>query len=316
MNLDNKLIPAGDITTGSASSNLTSTVVICTRNRPANLKPCLEAVGRLSPPPTSVLVIDNSAGDAETEAIARNAGARYCVESALGLSRARNRGLRECSTDIVAFLDDDAIPDPDWLGLLVAAFADPRLAIAAGKVITPETNPDDATDNKLRRLSSETPQWFEIATFGGLGVGCNMALRRAACDSNVLFDERLGRGAPLHIAEEHYAIAYLISNGFAAEYRPEAVVHHPEHSRLPVLIEARHAFAYWLLLLAEFPKQRKSMLSFLYRRLRHKPLGWPRQSSEPGAIVTSNWRVKLSAAFSGAMLFFTTPKHRGSSLKH
>lgn len=97
----------------------TVTIVVCTRNRPEALRCCLEAIARLTPPADEVLVVDNSQGDAETERVARELAARYVVERRAGLSRARNRGLAESRTEIVAFVDDDAIPSEDWLGKIL-----------------------------------------------------------------------------------------------------------------------------------------------------------------------------------------------------
>src|ERR1017187_10224623 len=91
--------------------------------RPILLKRCLSAVARLHPAPTQVVVVDNSKGDADTEKVAREFGARYTLEPKAGLSHARKRGLDECETEAVAFLDDDAIPQPDWLGTLLASRA-------------------------------------------------------------------------------------------------------------------------------------------------------------------------------------------------
>jgi len=68
---------------------------------------------------------------------------------------------------------------------------------------------------------------FGIATFGGLGLGSNMAFRRAACAGKRIFDERLGRGAPFEIAEENYAFAFLLSKGYTVVYLPDAIVFHP-----------------------------------------------------------------------------------------
>jgi glycosyltransferase involved in cell wall biosynthesis len=64
----------------SKETALTATVIICTRNRPALLRKCLAAVSKLSPAPDSVLVVDNSTGDRETEELAREYSARYIVE--------------------------------------------------------------------------------------------------------------------------------------------------------------------------------------------------------------------------------------------
>jgi glycosyltransferase involved in cell wall biosynthesis len=190
----------------------TVTVVICTRNRPALLKQCLAAVARLDLAPERVLVVDNSEGNPETCKVARDFHADYVIESKPGLSRARNRGLAECNTEIIAFLDDDVIPEPDWLKLLLSPFAEQETGASTGRVITPDSIPA-SSDELARTLSNHDHHWFEIATFGGLGLGANMAFRRQACADHNFFDERLGRGAPFEIGEESYAFASLLTRG-------------------------------------------------------------------------------------------------------
>lgn len=288
---------------------LTVTIVICTRNRPALLGNCLETIAALKPAPDDVLIVDNSAGDPETERLARKFGARYLVEPMVGLSRARNRGLAECSSDIVAYLDDDATPYEHWLESILVAFDDPQVAAVTGETILPGSDASKLMNEPRRTLSNQDPQWFEIATFGGLGVGNNMALRRSACAGNAVFDLRLGRGAPLNIAEESHAFATLLSNGYKAVHVPDAIVVHPltngdiEH-------RAASSVAYWWLLFAEFPGHRIDLMRFLFRRLRRKPLTWQRNPQDAGEIITSGWRVYLKAAWHGTMLYLHSRKLR------
>jgi cellulose synthase/poly-beta-1,6-N-acetylglucosamine synthase-like glycosyltransferase len=282
------------------------TVVICTRDRPALLERCLAAVNRLDPAPHKVVVIDNSVGNNETFQVAARLGARYAIEPVRGLSRARNRGLRECDTDLVAFLDDDVIPEPEWLGLLLVPFADEQTGATTGSVITPESQNPGALEQSSRALTNQDRLWFEIATFGGLGFGANMAFRKSFLPLQAFFDERLGRGAPFEGGEESYAFAWLLSRGFRVVYVPSAIVHHPPLSRSSIEREARNYFAYWLLLLAEFPGQRMDAFRFLIRRLRGKPLEWPRNPQEPGEVVSSSWRILLPAAIKGFWLFAST----------
>ncbi|HEY2467801.1 MAG TPA: glycosyltransferase family A protein [Terracidiphilus sp.] len=114
-------------------------VVICTRKRPVLLKRCLTAVARLNPAPTHIiLVVDNSKGDKDTEDVAREFGARYIIEPKPGLNRARSRGLAECETEFVAFLDDDVVPAPNWLGTLLASSAQGKATGSTGKILNIE----------------------------------------------------------------------------------------------------------------------------------------------------------------------------------
>jgi len=279
------------------------------------LRECLRGVAQQDSRPDQVLVVDNTAGNKETEEVTGDFGARYIMEPIQGLSRARNRGLAESETDIVVYLDDDAIPARDWLGLLLAPFVDTEIGATTGRVITPESHNRDQQQQIPRSLSKHEPRWFEIATFGGMGLGSNMALRKQACTSPKLFDERLGRGAPFQIGEENYAFACLIEAGYSVVYLPTAVVFHPSLSRDTVEHEAQNSITYWLLLFAEFPRQRMNLVRFILRRLQRKPLDWPRDPQEPGEIVTSGWRVLSKASVKGLWLFLRTP-HEKSKQGH
>lgn len=283
--------------------------MVCTRYRPGQLRKCLEAVLQLDPAPTEVLVVDNTPGDPAARAAALDFGAGYTIEPVPGLSRARNRGLAESSADFVAYIDDDATPHPQWLEFLLAPFVDPSVAAVTGKVQTPDPRSSQIADTEPRFVDNHNPLWFEIASFGGLGLGSNMVLRKQACNGRLkLFDERLGRGAPFQIAEENYAFASLISRGYTVVYIPSAIVSHPPLRRGGIEQETRNSIAYSLLLFSEFPKQRLALLQFLSRRLRRKSLTWPRDPQGPGEIVASAWPVKFKAGLSALWLFLVTRK--------
>jgi O-antigen biosynthesis protein len=291
-------------------SVLTATIVICTRNRPALLRNCLQGIARLRRTPDEVLVVDNTSGDCETETIVREFAATYTVEAIPGLSRARNRGLAESKSEIVAYLDDDALPAESWLEFLLEPFADPRVGAVTGRTILPESQADVSNQEPARFLSNKDRQWFEIAAFGGLGIGTNMALRKSACNGWKVFDERLGRGTLFQGMEEHHAFAHLVSIGHCAVHGPAAIVLHRSQKNVDIKQEARNQIAYSMLLFSEYPSQRIDLLRFLFRRVRRKPLNWPRDTQDPGEIITSGWRVLLTASFGAALLFFRTFKHR------
>lgn len=286
----------------------TVTVVVCTRNRSAALRNCLESIARLEHAPDEVIVVDNTTGDSQAESLAWEFSARYLIEPQTGLSRARNRGLIASKYEIVAFLDDDAWAEKSWLRFLLEPFSNPNIAVVTGKVVTPEPCSGDSAHDTPRTLSNKDPQWFEIATFGGTGMGGNMAFRKEACPSRNLFDVRLGRGTPLWVGEENHAFAYLLSQGHSAVYIPDAVVFHPPLTRSSVEHEAACAIAYWLLLFFDFPQHRFDLMQFLFTRMRHKPLAWQRDSPGLGSIVTSGWLVLSKASLVGTWLYFTTRK--------
>lgn len=256
--------------------------------------------------PEQLIVVDNTAGEKETESLAGEYGARYIIEPKPGLSRARNRGLAESTSDVVAFLDDDAIPEEGWLDALGQPFADPSVGVVTGRTVpSPTTSPD--ANARAIFLTNQDRQWFQIAAYGGLGIGANMAFRRARLDWKV-FDERMGRGAPLEGMEEHHAFVGLVARGQKAVYLPDAVVIHTSQYPSDVARDARNSIAYWMILFSEYPEHRGDLLRFLFRRLRRKPLEWPRSCPDPGEIVTSSWTALFKAGIAGALLFLRCRK--------
>ena len=115
------------------------TIVIPVRDRAVQLKRLLATLR--ADPDTSqlpVLVVDDgSVGPAAVAAVARSYGARLLVHpDNRGPGAARNTGMSRVVTPFVAFCDSDALPEPGWLGPLLAQFADPAVALAAPRVLT------------------------------------------------------------------------------------------------------------------------------------------------------------------------------------
>lgn len=312
----NRIRTIFDLHSRATSSRPTVSIVICTRYRSENLRECLACVAALVPPPDEVIVIDNSSGDAETEYLAKKFDARYLVEEVVGLSRARNRAIQESSCEIVAYLDDDCLPDPEWLEYLLRPFSDTTVAAVAGDISRfreeeLECAEPPGISGQIRYVSRETPFWFEMASFGGIGIGTNMAFRKEACLNTVLFDERLGRGAPFQIAEENCAFASLLSKGLSIVRIPTARVRHPEKPQ-DVSEETKLSIAYWFLLFSKFPENRSDLLHFLLKRIARRPVSWRLKTQQSGIIVSSSWGIRLKALIEGMALFIQARRFRPS----
>jgi GT2 family glycosyltransferase len=230
---------------------LACAVVVCTHRRPAALDACLRAVAALDYPRFEVLVVDNDPDGTDSRAVALRHGARYVVAPLRGVSRARNRGAAACgdAVDVIAYLDDDALPEPGWLTGLAAEFADPAVMGVAGDV-RPASLATEAewlfervtrTPGRAMRRAFDptTTGWFRATAFGEIGIGANMAFRRMAFERWPGFDERMGYGAPIGGGEEHDAFFRLIQAGHRVVYTPRAVVLHP-HPRTMAELRAKH----------------------------------------------------------------------------
>ena len=109
-------------------------IVICTRNRTAQLATCLDALLKLTYPQYEILVIDNAPSNDDTLKLTNGLPVRYVREDRPGLDWARNRGIAEARYDLVAFTDDDVRVDSYWLEAISKTFAHPRVMGASGFV--------------------------------------------------------------------------------------------------------------------------------------------------------------------------------------
>src|SRR5690606_5389318 len=95
-------------------------------NRREQLRRCLLAVQQQALPPHELIVVDDASTDETAEMVRRDfPEATLLVQEAnQGAAAARNRGIAVASGDVVAFTDDDCVPWPSWLALLVKRFAE------------------------------------------------------------------------------------------------------------------------------------------------------------------------------------------------
>ncbi len=111
-------------------------VVINTYNRRESLALTLSALTQLDYSPFEVIVVNGpSSDDTDTFLAAYGATIKVGHCESRNLSESRNIGIRLASGEIVAFIDDDAYPDPGWLDAINNAYDSPEVAAAGGPVI-------------------------------------------------------------------------------------------------------------------------------------------------------------------------------------
>jgi glycosyltransferase involved in cell wall biosynthesis len=211
------------------------TVVVCTRDRPELLDGCLAAVAEQERAPDEVLVVDNASTDDATRRVAKRWNARCVVEPVPGLDRARNRGLAEASTELVAFVDDDARPVPGWLAALVAPFASPDVHATTGLVLPVELRTpaqllfEDVYGGMGKgtrlRVHGERQRRRRVRP-ERVGVGCNMAFRREALIGLGGFDPALDVGTRTGGGGDLDAFQRCLECTVGIVYVPGAVVRH------------------------------------------------------------------------------------------
>ncbi len=205
-------------------------VVVCTRDRPEQLGPALDAVLGSERSDFELIVVDQSESDASAHLVRALAEAdarlRYLHDDGVGASRARNIGAALATGEIIAFTDDDCRPEPSWLGNVADAMAgDARAGIAFGTVTPAPCDPAEGyivgyTPPRRQRLTGRFAKRMDG------GIGANMAVRREAFERAGGFDEMLGPGSYFPSCEEGDLAYRVLRDGWALWHLPEARVVH------------------------------------------------------------------------------------------
>lgn len=232
------------------ASALLVSVVLCTTGERPTVPSCLASLRALRDDHHEVLVVENRWSSSMATDELRAWGARLVHEPRRGLDVARNRGLREATGDIVAFVDDDCIVDPDWLAGLRRAFADPAVSFVTGRVRPYSLERrsercfeawfsfDRGAEPKRFRRDDE---WTSVVP-GHLGTGCNMAFRRSVALAAGGFDETLDMGTSIAGGGDLDMFGRLLRGGHEVAYAPDALMWH--RHRITMAAVARQFWGY------------------------------------------------------------------------
>src|SRR5919106_1469507 len=150
-------------------------VVVCTYNGSRVIRDCLEGLSRLDYPDFEAIVVDDGSTD-RTADIVGEYDVRLIRTENRGLSSARNTGLEAARGEIVAYLDDDAYPDPHWLRYLAWAFRTSDHAGIGGPNIPP---PGDGPIADCVANAPGGPVHVLLSDREAEHIpGCNMAFRK------------------------------------------------------------------------------------------------------------------------------------------
>src|SRR5947209_4100053 len=110
-------------------------VVIATANRAPSLSRVLDALRHQTFPDFEVVVVMGPCRDETDRVLAeREDWLRVVSNPELNLSKSRNLGIEAAAGEVIAFIDDDAVPEPRWLEELMGAYAASELGGAGGLV--------------------------------------------------------------------------------------------------------------------------------------------------------------------------------------
>ncbi len=213
-------------------------IVINTYNRAEGLRNTLKSLLGLAYPSFEIVVVNGPSTDHTDEVIeafsSRIKAAKCDVRN---LSVSRNIGICAAAGDLVAFIDDDAMPEPEWLSQLAAAYDSEDVGAAGGKVFDHtgyafqyEYATADRLGNAQWQLSEPTP-WLNFPSSMRFPYlqGTNTSFRRSALLRIGGFDEEYE-----YYLDETDVCLRLNDQGYVIRQLPDAYVHHkflPSHVR-------------------------------------------------------------------------------------
>jgi GT2 family glycosyltransferase len=227
------------------------TVAVCTRDRASQLRRCLDALAGLDYPAAllDIVIVDNAPrDDATKQLVARHPAMRYVCEREAGLDRARNRAILEARGDVIAFTDDDACVDAQWITAIARAFEEEPHAMAVTGLVVPDEIDTPAQllferyggfGRGFRRAVYRTPNGVgAVREYGGtgrFGTGANMAFRRRFFTRANVFDPALDVGTPANGGGDLDMFLRVLKLGHALVYEPAAIVRHQHRRTYPQL---------------------------------------------------------------------------------
>ena len=227
--------------------NPTASVCICTHNGGHRLSAVIECLARQTAPADAweLIIVDNASTDGSgsiaAELMARHglAQGRVVEEPQAGLSFARRRGAAEARGQIVCFLDDDNLADPDWVETALRIFAaQPRTGSAGGKGLADWEPEPTALVRAVEGFAlaivdhGDTPKTYDWVADGPVGAG--LCIRRelllAAVRDPVFCGAVTGRRGSSLVGGEDMALAVKVFQaGYDRRYEPALRLRH----RLP-----------------------------------------------------------------------------------
>jgi hypothetical protein len=238
-------------------------------------------------------VVNGPSTDATEDVLARHAGRiriARCPEANLSMSR--NIGLAMAAGDIVAYTDDDAVPEPDWLDALCGPYADPSVG-AVGGFIRDHTGYAWQCRVVACDRYGDNEGFVDLVQAQQAGVACqgpgaerylsptgaNSSFRREALLGIGGFDE-----AYAYFLDETDVAVRLIDAGWAVTYAPRAEVHHKyadshlrDASRIPrSILQPARSKAYFCIRHAAPQDGLPKVIDYLatYRRDRRRDKDW------------------------------------------
>lgn len=203
--------------------------VVCTRNRGDRIVATIKSILANTHPNFELIIVDQSTNDLTETALKsflRNPHICYIRSDTVGAGAARQIGLLQANSDIVAYTDDDCTVPPDWLVTLATIFKNEKsVGIVYGNVIAAPH--DESQGTVPHHIYSSSRNIYSLWDYSkGIGMGANMTVRRNVGLALGGIDCSLGPGSRFLSGEDHDMAIRILINRWAVHETPATFVVH------------------------------------------------------------------------------------------
>ncbi|KAK0361218.1 hypothetical protein LTR94_024233, partial [Friedmanniomyces endolithicus] len=211
-------------------NNISISVVICTNGRRDSLEVALQSLRQQRYRNFEICVVAGPDEDGTEEMLDNWRDAiKYAKNPERNLSKSRNLGILLAAGEIVAFIDDDSIPETEWLEQIAAAYEDPKVGGAGGHVFDHTGLAFQWTYGTTDRLANANLSWQRhMEEFNHPYsynyphmLGANSTFRRAALVDIGGFDEEFE-----YFLDETDVMLRMVDKGWSIRQLADAYVHH------------------------------------------------------------------------------------------
>ncbi|GAB5447192.1 glycosyltransferase family 2 protein [Gymnodinialimonas sp.] len=199
-------------------------VVVVSAGRPEALRRCLLGLSQQARAGCEVIVVADPEGQTAARNLPIKGALKLLPQRKPNISAARNAGIAAAAGEIIAFIDDDAVPEPIWTQAILSAFKDPDLAALTGPVLGRNGISLQWGPLAVNGLAQDIPLDPNTPVRDGYFrklQGTNMAFRRDALKQIGGFDEALH----FYLDDTDMALRIGLA-GLKTAWEPQAIVHH------------------------------------------------------------------------------------------
>jgi len=300
----------------------TVSIIVPVRNGQATIPALMESLLKLDYDSKNLelLVVDGNSTD-KTRDIVKQYSVRLITQDGGGLNAARNTGIRNSRSEIIAFTDSDCVLPANWVRNIVKNFSDPQIGCVGGSI--KGCNGDllsHYADNSLMpvlRIFRKREMLDSVKLLTRYPAGCNMAFRRKAVEDVGGFDEGIRQAF-----DEDELIERVCKAGHKMVLDPDCLVLHKHRSSLKELLKQTFRYGRGMGFLLKKKKTKDPISRWAVLNL----LGFLVWFLTAGVLLflvpTSGWNVlyifPLSVAlipFLGLILFYANRAIRNGRLE-